>query len=488
MPALVRTNATAKPPVELVTLSLISHTNAGKTSLARTLLRRDVGEVRDAPHVTLFNESHTLIQDGDHVLRLWDTPGFGDSARLLKRLQRERNALLWFLSQTWDRITDKPLWCSQQALKNVRDEADVVLYLVNAGEPPEAAGYLAPEMEVLSWLNKPVLVLLNQTGPVGLPDEEVEVWREHLEAYGPVRAVLTLDAFARCWVQEDFLMGAIAGLLPEAKGKAFTKLQAAWRARNLVVFEDAMRLLADLLASAVLDGVEVRAESLWEKVGIGRSEINSEYAEARLALAGRLAERVERTTNSLILLHGLEGKAGSNAATALQQQFHRPDRVSESIWSVLGSFAGGAMGGLIADLKMGGMTFGGGALVGGLATGLTTYAVIRSYNLVRGGDHRLHWSKDHFREQARLAVLCYLAVAHFGRGRGSWHEGEQPERWKRVVMRVSEQEVEAVDELWKLGVEKQAMPDVVVREAHRLMKRVAQAVLAELYPTPGSAS
>ncbi len=35
-----------------IALSLISHTNAGKTTLARTLLGRDVGEVRDAPHVT----------------------------------------------------------------------------------------------------------------------------------------------------------------------------------------------------------------------------------------------------------------------------------------------------------------------------------------------------------------------------------------------------------------------------------------------------
>ena len=35
-----------------VTLSLISHTNVGKTSLARTLLRREIGEVRDQPHVT----------------------------------------------------------------------------------------------------------------------------------------------------------------------------------------------------------------------------------------------------------------------------------------------------------------------------------------------------------------------------------------------------------------------------------------------------
>ena len=36
-----------------IALSLISHTNAGKTTLARTLVGRDVGEVRDEQHVTL---------------------------------------------------------------------------------------------------------------------------------------------------------------------------------------------------------------------------------------------------------------------------------------------------------------------------------------------------------------------------------------------------------------------------------------------------
>src|SRR5688500_14551217 len=93
------------PANDVVTLSLISHTNAGKTTLARTLLRRDVGEVRDAAHVTLFNEAYILLEQDARLLRLWDTPGFGDSARLLKRLRREKNPIIWFLSQTWDRLT-----------------------------------------------------------------------------------------------------------------------------------------------------------------------------------------------------------------------------------------------------------------------------------------------------------------------------------------------------------------------------------------------
>jgi GTPase SAR1 family protein len=72
-----------------VSLSVAAHTNVGKTTLVRTLLKRDIGEVADRAHVTELAERHTLIDtpQGD-VLYLWDTPGFGDSARLLKRLKR----------------------------------------------------------------------------------------------------------------------------------------------------------------------------------------------------------------------------------------------------------------------------------------------------------------------------------------------------------------------------------------------------------------
>ena len=45
-----------------IALSLVSHTNSGKTTLARTLLGRDIGEVRDAPHVTEFADVHTMLE------------------------------------------------------------------------------------------------------------------------------------------------------------------------------------------------------------------------------------------------------------------------------------------------------------------------------------------------------------------------------------------------------------------------------------------
>ena len=169
---------------EIVSLSLVSHTNAGKTTLARTLLGRDIGEVRDAPHVTEFADAHVLVETsaGDRLL-LWDTPGFGDSVRLVRRLRQSEHPIGRFLSEVWDRWKDRPFWASQQAIRNTRDEADVLLYLVNASESIEAAGYVQPEMELLGWIGKPVVVLVNQLGAPRAGDveaAEVARWRASL--------------------------------------------------------------------------------------------------------------------------------------------------------------------------------------------------------------------------------------------------------------------------------------------------------------------
>ncbi len=113
---------------QTISLSLVSHTNAGKTTLARTLLKQDVGEIRDESHVTEVAESFEMVatEQGDK-LQLWDTPGFGDSARLAKRLTNSENPLGWMVGQVWDRFADRAMYSSQQAIRNVREHADVVL-------------------------------------------------------------------------------------------------------------------------------------------------------------------------------------------------------------------------------------------------------------------------------------------------------------------------------------------------------------------------
>lgn len=469
-----------------ITLSLISHTNTGKTTLARTLLRRDVGDVRDSAHVTLFNEAYMLIESGGGRLILWDTPGFGDSARLLARLQRMERKLVWFLSQMWDRFTNRPLWCAQQALRNVRDEADVVLYLVNAGESLVGGTFVGHEMEILGWLGKPVIALLNQTGAPRPAEEEAaeeQVWRDHLGRFPVVREVLSMDAFTRCWVQEGELMEKITLVLSEPKGIAFERLQKAWARRNEEVFHDSMSILAHQLTANALDGVGVKKESLLQKIGFNRSALDAEWSEARQKLSESLAGRAEEAMNKLIELHGLEGRdEEGEMLKAARRDFAEPQQVEAAVWGALSGIASGALAGLVVDLKAGGLTFGGGALLGGLGGGLSAYALIKTYNLVRGEDNKLHWSREHFREQVKLALLSYLAVAHFGRGRGAWRRDPRPEHWQREINELVESQVQFPDAVWKMASHSHVAVTTVNEEMGQMMREFGRIILMKLYP------
>ena len=475
----------AGDPAKRVTFSLISHTNVGKTTLARTLLRRDVGDVLDHEHVTDLNQRYSMLECEGHELVLWDTPGFGHTGRLLKRLEQSGKPLRWFATQLWDRITDRPLWCSQQAVINVRDEAEIVLYLVNAGSGPDDAGYVAPEMKLLSWIGKPVVVILNQIGSYTNPDAEArdeKLWRDGLKEFEVVCEVVGLDAFGRCWVQEGELLDLVTPHIPSEKAEAYTTLRSAWRADNLDVYHKALGAMARLLADSVLDSVRVAEESLMQKIGFGRGPINEELNKARAQLAERLAERTFEETNELIRLHGLDGQTAQRMADVAKENFGTPNRVNESVWSLIGGVATGASGGLLADILAGGFTFGGGVLGGAILGGAGAYALARGYNLARGQKNHVRWSHEHFVEQVRLALLAYLAVAHFGRGRGRWEDSQHPAFWRSEVAKAVDAERMEIERTWKLAAQDSARRDRMEASLARMLKRATRTVLQAIYP------
>ena len=75
-------------------------------------------------------------------------------------------------------------------MRTVREASDVVLYVANASEHPSAAAYVGIEMEILGWLEKPVILLLNQLGAprdAAQTRAEVQEWEAHVAKYPCVR-------------------------------------------------------------------------------------------------------------------------------------------------------------------------------------------------------------------------------------------------------------------------------------------------------------
>lgn len=463
-----------------ITLSLVSHTNVGKTTLARTLLRRDVGEVLDQAHVTDQNTAYPLIASENGELILWDTPGFGDSVRLLRRLQQQENPIGWFVSQVWDRFTDRPLWCAQQAASNVRQEADVVLYLVNDSEEPSSAGYVDPELELLSWMERPIVVLLNQSGEALHTPRQMEsrlaLWRHHCQRWPRVVEIMALDAFSRCWVQEGSLFEALLHHLPVEDRPLMEELLAAWNQRNLDIFHKAVAAMAGYLATAATD-----RESLPLRRGLSTGLRKKDRQQGMATLARRLQHQTEELMAELLLLHGLEGQAGEDLETAFEAFLVRGELLETEKSALLGGVVSGAVGGLAADLLAGGLTFGGGVVAGAILGALGGAGLAKGYRELSGDKTpAVAWSPAFLDELGEQLLLRYLAVAHFGRGRGEFQREEAHGRWREAVSRQLSRQHEALQRVWKDA--QRGSREALAETLTPILHEASSGVLTSLYP------
>ncbi len=403
-----------------VRLALISHTNVGKTSLTRTLLRSDVGEVVDAPHTTMENSLHALAEspEGDRLL-LWDTPGFGDSLKLKQRLDKRGSAIGWLIGEVWDRVTDRTLYSSQQAMLAARDLADLLLYQVNAAEDPEFATQVEAELAMLAWLDKPVILLLNQLPPHSRKAERDALEQRWRERFGkaPVRAVMALDAHERSWIDEVRLLAAVGEQLEEPQRDAMARLIPAWQAQALDRFRHSIDAVTELLVATVRDREPLASGQPARLARIG----------ALRRLGQRLEQNVKRLDATLIRIEGLEGDSAKRIDTALTATRSHGDRPTP-LQGAAGGAAMGAGAGAAVDLALGGASLG---LFTALGASLSAAAAWSWCQ--RAVDKRtLGWSAPFLEELLAEATARYLAVTHHGRGRGRYRDAAL-DSWRELA-------------------------------------------------------
>ncbi len=428
-------------------LSLVSHTNIGKTTLARTLLSRDIGEVADRAHVTETTDDYVLARTPEGCeLILWDTPGFGNSVALAKRLEGRANPVGWFLSEVWDRVANKSLWLNQKALKHVKETSSVVLYLVNATELPDSAPYVTAEMRILEWIGKPVLVLLNQMGEPKPPEAEqadVNRWKDAMSAYPIVSSVLPMDAFARCWIQEFALFDAIAGALPEELQATFDALREVWSRKRRAAYNASIQAMAHYLEKLSNDREVAESASitdqlrfLGKRLGLFKNEtMNDPISAAQTALASRAADEFCALTDKLIEINSLKGKGVKKELLRhLQSDWHISRDLPLTQTVAAGAIGTGAAGGLASDIATGGLSMGLGTLIGTVVGALGGAGIAIAYNRKKETNGTVvAWSKVAIQNFFIDATLLYISVAHYGRGRGNWIESDSPQHWKGYV-------------------------------------------------------
>jgi hypothetical protein len=120
-------------------------------------------------------------------------------------------------------------------------------------------------------------------------------------------------------------------------------------------------------------------------------------------------------------------------------------------------------------------------IVGGLLGAIGAGTLARGYNVVLGeAAPVVRWSAEFFQCLVRLALLRYLAVAHFGRGRGDYQESEYPDFWQVAVAEVVEARRAATHAVWEQG--KAADPAALAPLLKPILSDAAAGLLVRFYP------
>jgi hypothetical protein len=347
-------------------------------------------------------------------------------------------------------------------------------------------------MKILAWLGKPVVVLLNQMGaPRPAPDEQAEqaLWQQHLAQYGIVRDVLALDAFARCWVHERVFYRAVGKLIAAPKQAGYARLVASWDASNAARFQSAMQLTAQQVAAAARDSEPVVADkksllkSALKVVGLGRAGTAQQGDKAMATLVARLNLGIEQSTAGLLALHKLDTGEAAKINARVRDNFIVRAPIGKAQAGFLGAVISGAATGLSADLIAGGLTLGAGALLGGAVGALTFAGAAWGFNAKTDrSEPSMQFSVEFLRTLLVASILRYLAVAHFGRGRGNFQESEVPAFWQEEVEHAVALFEADLSALWQSLRKEEGAHYKALVEAERIVTQIASHTLDQLYP------
>lgn len=342
---------------EPLKLAVVGHTNTGKTSILRTLLR-DVyfGEVKNAPATTRHVEKALITdsQTGENLVALYDTPGLEDATGLLDWLE-DNTASRRDGVERLQQFLASPLASEDfsQEAKVIRQllASDMAVYVVDAREP--VLGKYKDELTILSWSAIPVMPVFNFTHD---SNSHIADWQQML-ARRNLHVSTKFDSVAFEFADEMVLWKNLATMLiqPQILNQLIARRQADWEQ----LYEEANIIIAHFLLN-VASYVETIQED-----------------DDPLPVLTQMQEKVrqaERSTHeSLLNLYKFYDNQVATTPISLKEYQRDPfdaDLLASYGLRTTSGAAAGALIGLGIDAAALGTTLGLGAALGGLAGGL----------------------------------------------------------------------------------------------------------------------
>jgi GTPase Era involved in 16S rRNA processing len=344
-------------------IAVVGHTNAGKTSLLRTLLqRRDFGQVAASPSTTRDVMCTEMILTEQFGLALYDTPGLEQGSELFDLLNSE------FTSEAYRHDGPKQLTALlnstsaqfqfDQEAKVIRQlmKCDAAFYVIDVRDP--VLPKLQDELSLLSRCGRPLIAVLNFTEAA---NQQLARWREAL-AKVHIHQQVSFDAVAPPEDGANQLFESLAVVLPHARAalkQALTNFQQQQDSRR----RQAYLLVADLL-------IDVAAYQRLLPVAE-----QQQVAEAISAMQQQVRQREQLTLQSILMLYGFTEADAVFDLLAIAQGQWQDDLFAAETLKAFGIKTGlglgtGAAAGAGIDVFLGGASLGAAAAIGATVGGV----------------------------------------------------------------------------------------------------------------------
>ena len=344
-----------------IRIAVVGHTNAGKTSLLRTLTRRaNFGEVSQRPGTTRHVESVDLDVNGEAAVRFFDTPGLEDAVAL-----REHLSGLDAQATPPERIRlflqgpeAHGVFEQEAKVLRIMQGIDAAFLVIDVREP--VLPKFRDEIELLNSCARPVLPVLNFVRDAASREPD---WKELLSAYG-LHVQVRFDAAAPFVGAERELYSDLSTLLRDRR--------------------EQLRAVVDSLAAEAAERRRAAcariAELLVDAAALRRTVPAEEFADTArrkafvAALRKDVFDKAQRCTDDLLALHGFRQDDAGEAPLPLIEgrwtlDFFSPEAMKDAGLRLGKGAAIGAAVGVVADLAVAGISLGTGAAVGGAIGG-----------------------------------------------------------------------------------------------------------------------
>jgi hypothetical protein len=339
----------------VINVAVVGHTNTGKTSLIRTLLRDDrFGKIDDAAGTTRSVEKSVVFAGDDAILNLFDTPGFEDSSALLQALDELSGSvdsrvpaelLRVFIAQA-EQYPD-----FAQEIKVLRQSlnSDVLLYIIDVREP--LLGKYRDEVDILSMTGKPILPVFNF---IAGNKEGLRRWREQMAQFN-LHAALEFDTVAFEFEAEKRLYQKLQSLIEPHYETLQTLIDyrlEVWNSLNHAAAQRIFQLLTE---------VACYRREVESRQGIAESDVAAMQDFVRKAEHKALRDllTIFAFTQTDVDLHQLAVHDGRWELDIFSPHMLKDFGLSAGATALKGAAAGAGI-----DLMVGGMSLGAATLLG----------------------------------------------------------------------------------------------------------------------------